>query len=105
MVLADGAAGLVSGIILFDEGELWEARDEIGLCFVEGFGEQFGREGLLDVFGGGFFEVVQHDVDADSGEAGAWPAEAVEHVDGHFVYGCARRQIAREKKRWDRGSY
>ena len=39
---------------------------------------------VLDVFGGGVVEVFEDDEDADAGDAGAGPGEAVDFVDGHF---------------------
>ena len=44
---------------------------------------------VLDVFGAAVFEVVDDDVDADTGEAGAMPAEAVGKVDWH----CGRSGV------------
>lgn len=43
---------------------------------------------VLDVFGAAVFEVVEDDMDADAGEAGAGPTEAVRQVDWHCRPSC-----------------
>lgn len=39
---------------------------------------------VLNVFGRGVVEVFEDDEDADTGDAGARPSEAVNFVDGHI---------------------
>jgi hypothetical protein len=56
------------------------------LSFFEGFGQQLGGEWLLDVLGGGFFQIMKDDVDSYSGETCARPPEPVEHEDRHLCF-------------------